>query len=81
MLLGSTQATDKDWAQLHGKFLLNGFPSKVVIYLEGPPPGTDILLNSFVVRHAERRPSLHAKVVEVSWPSFLDTVFFILWWI
>lgn len=72
----STRATDKDWALLRGKFLLNGFPLKVVIYMEGPPPGTDILLNSFIVQHAERRPPLRAKVVEVSWPSYLGVVIF-----
>lgn len=62
--IANTRATDKDWVQLRGKFLLNGFLSKVVIYMEGPPPGTDILLNSFIVQHAERRPPLLAKVVE-----------------
>lgn len=44
--------------------------------MEGPPPGTDILLNSFIVQHAERRPPLRAKVVEVSWPSYLDVVIY-----
>ncbi|KAL1822940.1 hypothetical protein ACET3Z_009718 [Daucus carota] len=62
--IANAQATDKDWVQLRGKFLLNGFFSKVVIYLEGPPPGTDILLNNFVVQRAERRPPLLAKVSE-----------------
>lgn len=52
----SVQATDKDWVQLQGKFLLNGIASKVVIYLEGPPAGTDILLNSLVVKHASKVP-------------------------
>ncbi|KAL6212323.1 hypothetical protein ACLB2K_017543 [Fragaria x ananassa] len=54
--ISNVQATDKDWAQLKGKFLLNGSPSKVVVYLEGPPAGTDILVNSFVVKHAEKAP-------------------------
>ncbi|XP_052191302.1 endo-1,4-beta-xylanase 1-like isoform X2 [Diospyros lotus] len=54
--IANLQATDKDWVQLHGKFLLNGSPKRVVIYLEGPPPGTDILLNSLVVKHAEKVP-------------------------
>ncbi|KAK1323789.1 hypothetical protein QJS10_CPA02g00032 [Acorus calamus] len=30
--------------------------AKLVIYLEGPPPGTDILVNSLVVKHAEKLP-------------------------
>ncbi|KAL6982327.1 Glycoside hydrolase, 10 [Sarracenia purpurea var. burkii] len=54
--IASSQATDKDWVQLQGKFLINGSPSKVVIYFEGPPPGTDILLNSLVVKHADKVP-------------------------
>ncbi|MBA0625716.1 hypothetical protein Godav_003491, partial [Gossypium davidsonii] len=57
-------ATDKDWVQLQGKFLLNGSPSKVVIYLEGPPPGTDLLVNSLVVKHAEKTPPSPAPVIE-----------------
>ncbi|CAL5385598.1 unnamed protein product [Camellia sinensis] len=54
--IANLQATDKDWVQLQGKFLLNASPSRVVIYLEGPPPGTDILLNSLVVKHADKVP-------------------------
>lgn len=48
-------ATDQEWVELQGKFLLNGpSSSKIVIYLEGPPPGVDILVNGFVVKHAEK---------------------------
>ncbi|KAK6277669.1 hypothetical protein POUND7_017992 [Theobroma cacao] len=50
------QATDKDWVQLQGKFLLNGSPLRAIIFLEGPPSGTDILINSLVVKHAEKVP-------------------------
>uniref|UniRef100_A0A803NHZ0 GH10 domain-containing protein n=2 Tax=Cannabis sativa TaxID=3483 RepID=A0A803NHZ0_CANSA len=62
--IANVQATDKDWTQLKGKFLLNGSPSKVVVYLEGPPSGTDILLNSLVVKHAERTPPSPLPVIE-----------------
>lgn len=62
----SNQASDKEWIQLHGKFLLNGSPSKVVIYVEGPPSGTDILLNSLVVKHAKRLPPSSPPNMEVS---------------
>ena len=61
----SAQATDMDWVQLQGKFLLNGSPSKVVIYVEGPPSGTDILLNSLIVKHAEKTPPSSLPVIEV----------------
>lgn len=54
--IANVQATDKDWAQMQGKFLLNDSPSKVVVYLEGPPGGTDILLNTFVIKHAAKSP-------------------------
>ncbi|KAL0539834.1 hypothetical protein IC582_024055 [Cucumis melo] len=54
--IANVQATDKDWVQLQGKFLLNASPSKVVIYIEGPPPGVDILIDSLVVKHAQKIP-------------------------
>ncbi|KAL2317882.1 hypothetical protein Fmac_031758 [Flemingia macrophylla] len=54
--IASVQASDKDWVTLQGKFLLNGTSSKVVLYLEGPPPGTDILLNNLVLKHAAKTP-------------------------
>ncbi|KAL2585865.1 hypothetical protein AAZV13_13G018700 [Glycine max] len=47
--IANVQATDKDWVTMQGKFLLNGSPSKVVLYLEGPPPGIDILLKNLVL--------------------------------
>lgn len=65
-LFCSVQATDKEWTQLRGKFLLNGFPSKVVIFLEGPPPGIDILLNSLTVKHAAKVLQSPPPRIEVS---------------
>ncbi|XP_043713529.1 endo-1,4-beta-xylanase 1-like isoform X1 [Telopea speciosissima] len=62
--IASLQASDKEWAQLQGKFLLNGSPSKVVFYLEGPPPGTDILVNSLVVKHAAKVPPSPPPIIE-----------------
>ncbi|KAG4200468.1 hypothetical protein ERO13_A05G213200v2 [Gossypium hirsutum] len=62
--IGKVQATDKDWVQLQGKFLLNGSPSRVIIYLEGPPPGTDILVNALSVKHAEKIPPLPPPIIE-----------------
>ncbi|PKA54234.1 Putative Pol polyprotein from transposon element Bs1 [Apostasia shenzhenica] len=54
--IARVQATDKEWVQLKGKFLLNTVGSRVIIYLEGPPPGIDILLNSMEVKHAHKIP-------------------------
>lgn len=51
---------------MQGKFLLNGSPSKVVIYLEGPPAGTDILLNNLFVKHAAKIPPSSPPDIEVS---------------
>ncbi|KAJ0980368.1 hypothetical protein J5N97_008623 [Dioscorea zingiberensis] len=66
--IANAQATDKDWVQLQGKFLVNGVAAKAVIYVEGPPPGTDILLNRLVVKHAEKLPPS-------SPPDFQDVLF------
>ncbi|XP_068657360.1 endo-1,4-beta-xylanase 1-like [Aristolochia californica] len=62
--IAHSQASDKEWVQLQGKFLLNGTPSSVVIYLEGPPAGTDILVNSLVVKHAAKVPPSPPPVIE-----------------
>ncbi|KAJ0086885.1 hypothetical protein Patl1_08758 [Pistacia atlantica] len=64
IVIANVQATDKDWVQLQGKFLLNGSPARVVIYIEGPPAGTDILVNSLVVNHAEKIPPSPPPVIE-----------------
>ncbi|KAL6542605.1 Glycoside hydrolase, 10 [Orobanche minor] len=58
------KATDNDWVKLQGEFLLNGSPSKVVIYLEGPPPGTDILLDNLIVKHAAEPPPPSPPFIE-----------------
>ncbi|KAJ1442755.1 Pseudouridine synthase, RsuA/RluB/C/D/E/F [Sesbania bispinosa] len=64
--IGIAKATDKDWVTMQGKFLLNGSPSKVVLYLEGPPPGTDILVNTLVVKHAAKTSLNTTDVKNVS---------------
>ncbi|CAH9128661.1 unnamed protein product [Cuscuta epithymum] len=62
--IATVQTTDKEWSQLQGKFLLNGFPSKVIIFLEGPPPGTDILLNTLTVKRAAKVLQSPPPVIE-----------------
>ncbi|KAE8657035.1 Glycosyl hydrolase family 10 protein / carbohydrate-binding domain-containing protein isoform 2 [Hibiscus syriacus] len=64
-------ATDKDWVQLQGKFLLNGSQSRVVIYLECPPPGTDILVNVLSIQHAKKIPPSPPPVIEAHHIYFL----------
>lgn len=68
----SVQATESEWAELRGKFLLNGSPSKVFIYLEGPPVGTDILLKSFVVKLAKETLPSPPPPIEVSLICLID---------
>ncbi|BAF12790.1 endo-1,4-beta-xylanase 1 [Oryza sativa Japonica Group] len=50
----SPAVSDKEWVQLQGKFLLNGTVAKAAIYIEGPPAGVDLLLDSLVVKHAQK---------------------------
>lgn len=62
--IASLQASDKEWVSLQGKFLLNGVASKAIIYLEGPPMGTDILVDSFIVKRAKKLQTLPPPVNE-----------------
>ncbi|KQK13823.1 uncharacterized protein LOC100831608 [Brachypodium distachyon] len=54
--VGKLQASDKDWVQVQGKFLLNSTVAKATIYIEGPQAGVDLLLNCLVVKHAQKAP-------------------------
>lgn len=48
------QVSDKEWVHLQGKLLLFGNIQKAIVFLEGPPAGTDILVNSFTVAVAKK---------------------------
>ncbi|CAL4918340.1 unnamed protein product [Urochloa decumbens] len=52
--VGKAQVSDKEWVQLQGKILLNSTVAKASIYIEGPPAGVDVLLDSLVVKHAQK---------------------------
>ncbi|XP_074556985.1 endo-1,4-beta-xylanase 1-like [Curcuma longa] len=54
--IAKLQASDKDWVQLQGKFLLSVSISKAFVYIDGPPAGVDLLVNNVVVKHAEKSP-------------------------
>ncbi|KAL6637585.1 hypothetical protein ACP70R_025157 [Stipagrostis hirtigluma subsp. patula] len=54
--VGKSQVSDKEWVQLQGKILLNSTVAKAAIYVEGPPAGVDLLLDSLVVKHAQKAP-------------------------
>lgn len=60
-----SQVSDKEWVQLQGKILLNSTVAKAAIYIEGPPAGVDVLLDSLVVKHAQKAPPAPAPDFEV----------------
>jgi hypothetical protein len=45
--------SDKEWVHLEGKLLLFHEIQKAIVFLEGPPAGTDILVNRFTVASAK----------------------------
>lgn len=64
--------------KLQGKFLLNSSPSRAVIFLEGPPPGVDILVNSFIAKHADKMARLSRPIIEVGESAGFLILFFFL---
>ena len=70
-----SQVSDKEWVQLQGKILLNSTVAKASIYIEGPTAGVDVLLDSLVVKHAQKAPPAPAPDFEVIEHSFLGFTF------
>jgi hypothetical protein len=66
-----SQVSDKEWVQLQGKILLNSTVARASIYIEGPPAGVDLLLDSLVVKHAQKAPPAPAPDFEVNQCSCL----------
>ncbi|WVZ60077.1 hypothetical protein U9M48_010143, partial [Paspalum notatum var. saurae] len=62
--IGKSQVSDKEWVQLQGKILLNSTVAKAAIYVEGPAAGVDVLLDSLVVKHAQKAPPAPAPDFE-----------------
>ncbi|KAK1323790.1 hypothetical protein QJS10_CPA02g00033 [Acorus calamus] len=58
-------ASDQEWMKLHGKFLLSNVASKVIVFLEGPPPGVDILVDSLVIKEAGKLHLSHPPFMSV----------------
>ncbi|KAI0522474.1 hypothetical protein KFK09_004853 [Dendrobium nobile] len=46
---GRKYVTKESWEKLEGSFTLTSLPSRAIFYLEGPPPGVDILINSVII--------------------------------
>lgn len=51
-LNGRTYVSNDVWKTLEGTFALSGRPDRVVFFLEGPPPGVDLLIKSVTI-HCE----------------------------
>uniref|UniRef100_A0A1J3DLZ9 Endo-1,4-beta-xylanase A n=1 Tax=Noccaea caerulescens TaxID=107243 RepID=A0A1J3DLZ9_NOCCA len=51
-LIGKTYASKDVWKTLEGTFVLSGKADRVVFFLEGPPPGIDLLIKSVTI-HCE----------------------------
>ncbi|KAL0732577.1 hypothetical protein Bca4012_008786 [Brassica carinata] len=51
-LIGKTYVSNDVWKTLEGAFVLSGRPDRVVFFLEGPPPGVDLLIKSVTI-HCE----------------------------
>ena len=81
------RASAEEWINLHGKFLINGYSSRVVIFLEGPPAGVDILVNSFEVKPAVSPPPPPppnfdvSRIINLSSPQVLKRKFLIFFFL
>lgn len=47
--LGKVTASSSTWTQLKGSLFLNKTPAKATAYIEGPPSGIDLLIDSFFI--------------------------------
>ncbi|CDY53833.1 BnaA09g57250D [Brassica napus] len=52
IFVGKTYASRDKWVDLEGTFSISNMPDRVVIYLEGPPPGKDLLIRSVTVKES-----------------------------
>jgi hypothetical protein len=53
-------ASKDKWVKLEGSFSLSNMPKHVVFYLEGPPAGVDLIIDSVTItcsRHKESKVS------------------------
>ena len=55
-----------EWKQLKGRLILLKAPNQVSVYLEGPPPGTDILVDSFYIQPASKPEPSKPPIIVVS---------------
>jgi hypothetical protein len=67
--MGSVEANNKEWKQLQGRLILIKAPKRASVYLEGPSPGTDLLIDSFSITQAPGTVPAGPPIIEVSFIS------------
>jgi hypothetical protein len=50
-------ASKEKWEKLEGSFSLTNMPKCVVFYLEGPPGGVDLIIDSVTITRSEHKQS------------------------
>ncbi|KAL6865281.1 hypothetical protein ACP4OV_016432 [Aristida adscensionis] len=67
--VGSVSASKQKWEKLEGSFCLTNMPKHVVFYLEGPPAGVDLIVDSVTITSSRHKQSKEVKV-----PSKVETI-------
>ncbi|XP_044964455.1 endo-1,4-beta-xylanase 1-like isoform X2 [Hordeum vulgare subsp. vulgare] len=67
--IGRVSASKEKWEKLEGSFSLTNMPKCVVFYLEGPPAGADLIIDSVTIARSE-----HKQTKEVKSPSRIETI-------
>ncbi|KAK8642631.1 hypothetical protein V6N13_011968 [Hibiscus sabdariffa] len=49
LFIGKTSVSKGKWEMVVGSFSLSTVPKRVIFYLEGPPPGDELIINSVVI--------------------------------
>lgn len=68
------EANSTEWKRLEGRLILLKAPRRASVYLEGPPPGTDLLVDSFSIYPATKPEPAKPPVIMVSTASLQTLV-------
>jgi hypothetical protein len=63
------EANNEEWKRLQGRLILIKAPKRASVYLEGPSPGTDLLIDSFSITQAPGTVPAGPPIIEVSFIS------------
>ncbi|KAJ3701374.1 hypothetical protein LUZ61_005079 [Rhynchospora tenuis] len=61
--IGSALVSNDKWVNLEGSFSVRSITGQVTIYLEGPPPGIDLLIDSVNIFISNREPERQELVI------------------